>query len=320
MPSPSTPCRAEAIDAVVLQRPEEIALVETLTGRVPGRDLPAVYLEHNTPGPAAFASRHPLADQADIPIVHVTHFNQLFWDNGVAPTTVVEHGVPDPGPLYSGELARIGVVVNEPVRRWRATGTDLLPAFTREAPLDVFGIDAGRLAEAFDDDPAIVGVESLAPRRLHAELARRRVYLHPFRWTSLGLSLIEAMHLGMPVVALATTEAVRAVAAGTGVVSTDVDDLRRAARAFLEEPDWAAGGGRPGARARPERTTACPRSSPAGTRCCSRRSRPGRAPAWSTRTRTSAGTPPPRSPPTPGRPGGIPSATVPTARTGRGAS
>ena len=48
----------------------------------------------------------------------------------MAPTTVVEHGVPDPGPLYSGELARIGVVINEPVRRWRATGTDLLPAFT----------------------------------------------------------------------------------------------------------------------------------------------------------------------------------------------
>jgi len=239
--------RGEDVDIVVLQRPEEIDLVESLTGRVPGRDLPAVYLEHNTPGPAAFTTRHPLADRRDIPIVHVTHFNRLFWDNGIAPTTVVEHGVPDPGPLYTGELARIGVVVNEPVRRWRAVGTDLLPAFTREAPLDVFGIDAGLLREAFDDDAAITGIESLAPRRLHAELARRRVYLHPFRWTSLGLSLIEAMHLGMPVVALATTEAVRAVAAGTGVVSTDVDDLRRAARAFLEEPEWAA---EVGARAR----------------------------------------------------------------------
>ena len=34
---------------------------------------------------------------------------------------------------------------------------------------------------------------------------------------------------------------------GTGVVSTDVDELRRAARAFLEEPEWAA---EVGARAR----------------------------------------------------------------------
>lgn len=34
-------------------------------------------------------------------------------------------------------------------------------------------------------------------------MARRRVYLHTARWTSLGLSLLEAMHLGMPVVAVA---------------------------------------------------------------------------------------------------------------------
>jgi len=229
----------EEIDVVVLQRPEEAALVEELTGRVPGRDLPALYLEHNTPGPSAFATRHPLADQRDITIVHVSHFNRLFWDSGVAPTTVVEHGVPDPGPLYTGELPRIGVTINEPVRRWRATGTDLLPHFTQEAPVDVFGIDAGRLRIAFPDQPSICPVESLPPQRLHAELARRRIYLHPFRWTSLGLSLLEAMHLGMPVLALATTEALRAVPPGTGVISTDVDELRRAGRAFLHEPEWA---------------------------------------------------------------------------------
>ena len=50
-------------------------------------------------------------------------------------------------------------------------------------------------------------VGDLPQDRLHTEMARRRVYLHPVRWTSLGLSLIEAMMLGMPVVALATTEA-----------------------------------------------------------------------------------------------------------------
>ena len=49
---------------------------------------------------------------------------------------------------------------------------------------------------------------------MHAELARRRAYLHLCRWTSLGLSLIEAMAMGMPVVALATTEAVAAVPPG----------------------------------------------------------------------------------------------------------
>jgi glycosyltransferase involved in cell wall biosynthesis len=60
---------------------------------------------------------------------------------------------------------------------------------------------------------------------LHDEMARRRVYLHPIRWTSLGLSLIEAMHLGMPVVALATTEVVEAVPSAAGVVSNRIDVL-----------------------------------------------------------------------------------------------
>ena len=75
---------------------------------------------------------------------------------------------------------------------------------------------------------------------LHDEMARRRAYVHPVRWTSLGLSLIEAMHLGMPVVALAATEAVEAVPAGAGVLSTRRDRLRDGLRALLEDPALAA--------------------------------------------------------------------------------
>jgi glycosyltransferase involved in cell wall biosynthesis len=70
---------------------------------------------------------------------------------------------------------------------------------------------------------------------MHRQLARRRVYLHTPRWTSLGLSLIEAMHLGLPVVALATTEVVRAVPAQAGVISTRVDDLADAARRYCAD-------------------------------------------------------------------------------------
>ena len=36
-------------DAVILQRLEEFELVERLTGRRPGVDVPAVFVEHNTP-------------------------------------------------------------------------------------------------------------------------------------------------------------------------------------------------------------------------------------------------------------------------------
>jgi glycosyltransferase involved in cell wall biosynthesis len=59
------------------------------------------------------------------------------------------------------------------------------------------------------------------------------------RWTSLGLSLLEAMHLGMPVLVLAATEAPRAVPPEAGAVSADVDELLRTARRLLADPEEA---------------------------------------------------------------------------------
>jgi hypothetical protein len=59
------------------------------------------------------------------------------------------------------------------------------------------------------------------------------------RWTSLGLSLLEAMHLGMPVVALATTEAPRAVPPEAGAISADMGELLHAARRLLASPEEA---------------------------------------------------------------------------------
>jgi hypothetical protein len=222
----------DAIDVVVLQRPHELDLTRQWTGRSAGPDLPAVYLEHNAPHPHPVDSRHPLADRADIPIVHVTHFNRMCWDNGHAPTQVVEHGVIDPGPQYSGDLPRIAAVINEPGRRGRTVGTDLLPQFTDIAPVDLFG-----MADA--EPPGVTAMGNLAQERLHRELARRRVYLHSSRWTSLGLSLIESMMLAMPVVAVAATEAQRAVPDDAGVVSADLAELRTAIRYYLAEPEAA---------------------------------------------------------------------------------
>jgi hypothetical protein len=237
--------RAEDVDVVVLQRVSELALVREWLGREPGRDLPAVFLEHNAPGlepgdgPVPH-TRHPMADRGDIPIVHVTHFNRLFYDNGRAPTTVIEHGIVDPGERYTGELERAAVVVNEPVRRGRTTGGDLLPGFADVAPLDVFGMGLAGLHEKYGLDPSRVALHEDPPQAaMHAALARRRVYVHPVRWTSLGLSLLEAMHLGMPVVGLATTEAVEAVPAEAGVLSTRPERLHAAVRGFLSDPDAA---------------------------------------------------------------------------------
>lgn len=227
------------IDVVVLQRPEEFELAQEWLRRTPGRDVPAVYLEHNAPREHAATSRHPAADRDDVLLVHVTHFNKLMWDAGSTRTTVVEHGVVDPGHRYTGELPAAAVAVNEPLRRGRITGTDLLPRFARGVPLDVFGIGTDGLDDALCTGGRVRECGDLPQHRMHAEMARRRAYLHLSRWTSLGLSLIEAMHLGMPVVALATTEAAEAVPQGTGFCSTDADRLERALRELVAEPELA---------------------------------------------------------------------------------
>lgn len=227
----------EDIDVVLLQRPEELDLAARWLGRKPGRDVPAVYVEHNTPEGDVPNTRHLLADRDDILLVHVTHYNALLWDSGRAPVTVIEHGIPDPGYCYRGDWPRAGVVINEPIRRWRVSGTDLLPAFAGAAPLDVFGMQAAGLPQRLGVDPSAIWVfDDLPQRKMHAELARRRVYLHPFRWTSLGLSLIEAMLIGMPVVALATTETAEAVPPEAGVVSNRLDVLTSAVRGFVSDP------------------------------------------------------------------------------------
>src|SRR5204862_228018 len=92
--------------------------------------------------------------------------------------------LPDRGP------DGLGRAINEARRRGRVTGTDLLPRLNGTVPFDLFGIDAGSLG----------GVDDPPQELLHRELPRRRVYLHPIRWTSLGLTLLEAMHMGVPVV------------------------------------------------------------------------------------------------------------------------
>ncbi|MFH8487272.1 glycosyltransferase [Streptomyces longisporoflavus] len=240
--------RDAEVDLIIFQRPHEPALAERwLGGRRPGRDVPAVYLEHNAPDGDVPSTRHPCADRDDLTLVHVTHFNRLFWDNGSTRTEVIEHGIVDPGHQYIGRLPRAAVVVNEPVRRGRYTGTDLLADLSRAAPLDVFGMRTEGLAAHLGVPEERCRTADLPQSELHVALAERRLYLHPVRWTSLGLSLLEAMHLGMPVVALATTEAVEAIPRGAGTLSTRPEVLARAARRYLEEPEAAA---EDGARAR----------------------------------------------------------------------
>jgi len=234
------------IDVVVVQRDHELELCEKwLGGRRLGRDVPVVWLEHNAPQGRINDMRHPVADRHDVSaIVHVTPTNALFWDNGDKPVHVIEHGIVDPGERWTGEHAACGVVVNEPVRRGRVAGTDLLPRFGHVAPVRVFGMDVNRLTASLGDPNWLHVRENLVQDDMHGELARCRCYVHPYRWTSLGLSLVEAMHMGMPVVSLATTATPDAVPAGCGVVSNDVDILVDVVRHLCAEWEVAAEMGR----------------------------------------------------------------------------
>ncbi len=225
--------RQAPFDVVVAQRPFELDhLIARWTGRKPGTDLPCIYLEHNTPRRLENPG-HPAADRHDIRVVHVTHFNQLMWDTGCSATTVIEHGIVDPGYCYTGEMASAVAVINDPATRNRLTGTDLVLSLRSNVPVDLFGMRSERL-----------GGSDLPQAQLHHEMARRRVYLHPNRWTSLGLSLIEAMHLGMAVVAVGATEAYEAVPASAGVVSNRIDVLEAALNRFVSDPDEARERGR----------------------------------------------------------------------------
>ncbi|WP_405164941.1 glycosyltransferase [Nocardia sp. NBC_01499] len=230
----------ENIDVVVLQRPKELDLVSQWLRRSPGTDLPAVYVEHDTPHEHAALTTHPLAERTDIPLVHVTHFNRLMWDNGRCPTTVIPHGVRDPGLLYTGELHRAATIINEPMPRWRITGTDLLGPLSEAAPIDVYGTGTEGVHTALRVSPErVCGAGDFTQDLLHTEVARRRVFVHTPRWTSLGLSVIEAMYLGMPIVALGTTEASASIPAEAGVVSPEPAILAEAIRQFMHEPVFA---------------------------------------------------------------------------------
>jgi glycosyltransferase involved in cell wall biosynthesis len=167
------------------------------------------------------------------------------WDNGIAATHVINHGVADPGHLYTGDVAAAATMINEPLRRWRTVGADLLAELSRSVPIDAWGMGT----EELNHDRAgltgkVRGKGDVAAPQLWRHVARRRVFVHTARWTSLGLSLIEAMYLGMPVVAVASTMAPLVVPPQAGVVSADVRTLARALEGFVRDPAAAAAAGK----------------------------------------------------------------------------
>ncbi len=202
------------------------------------RQLPRLYLEHDPPREHPTDTRH-IVDDPTMLMVDVTPFNNLMWNHGRTPTRVIEHGVLVPETaLYSGEIQRGLVIVNNLGRRGRRLGSDIFERARREIPLDLVGINAAEFG----------GIESLPHRQLLELVGHYRFVFNPIRYTSLGLSICEAMMVGSPVIGLATTEMATAVKNGvSGYVDTNINRLIVHMRRLLDDTEEARRLGR-GAR------------------------------------------------------------------------
>ena len=194
------------------------------------RRLPKIYLEHDPPQEHPTNTRHWVDDPAML-LVHVTGFNRLMWDNNRTPTEVIDHGVIVPENVtYTGENPKGIVVVNNIAKRGRRLGLDVFEKIHEQIPLDLAGMGSAELG----------GIGEVPHDDLPALMATYRFFFNPIRYTSLGLSVCEAMMVGLPIVGLATTEMVTAVENDrTGYVETDVDRLVERMRHLIDHPAHA---------------------------------------------------------------------------------
>lgn len=193
--------------------------------------LPRIYLEHDPPQQHPTNTRH-WVDDAQALLVHVTHYNALMWDSGRTPARVIEHGVSllAPARWHGGRACGL-VVVNHLQRRGRRLGADVYEAVRQRVPLTLVGMGA---------EPTPGGAGEVAQHELPGVMAEHRFFFNPIRYTSLGLSVVEAMMVGMPIVGLATTELPSVIRDGeNGYVDTRIDRLVQAMQQLLREPALA---------------------------------------------------------------------------------
>lgn len=217
-------------DCIIYQSPQQYHKdqYELLTPEQ--RRAPKIYIEHDPPQEHPTDTPHPV-DDSGVLLVHVTHFNRLMWNSRATPVRVIEHGVIIPkGIRYSGELARGIVVINHLKQRGRRLGADVFEEMRTHVPLDLVGMDAESLG----------GLGEVIHKDLCAFQARYRFFFNPIRYTSLGLAVIEAMMVGLPIVGLATTEMVTTIKNGiNGYVHTDLALLRQRMADLIHDPEHA---------------------------------------------------------------------------------
>lgn len=193
-------------------------------------NIPKIFIEHDPPRKHPTDTKHILYNST-IPIVHVTFFNQLMWDCGSTPTTVIEHGVTIPPNVgYTGYVEKGIVVVNSLSSRGRRLGLDIFEKIRKSIPLDLVGTESEVLG----------GLGELPGEKLPETISKYRFFFHPARYTSLGLSVIEAMMVGLPIIGLATTELATVIQTGkNGYIHTNSTYLISYMKSLLSNPSLA---------------------------------------------------------------------------------
>lgn len=190
------------------------------------RALSKVYLEHDPPREIPTDTKH-IVDDPEMLLVHVTYFNELMWNNNRTPTKVIEHGViVDENVSYTGEIKKGIVVINGIVKRGRRLGLDVFEKVRKQIPLDIVGMGSEEVG----------GLGKMNIRELPSFIAQYRFFFNPIRYTSLGLSVCEAMMTGIPVIGLATTEMPVTIKNNySGFVDTNVNVLIKKMDMLLED-------------------------------------------------------------------------------------
>jgi len=223
---PASLLRDQQFDCILFQSPQSYLVDQYELLSSAQRRLPKVYLEHDPPLEHPFAQRH-LVDDPNVPVVHVTPWNAAMWDSGRSPVRVVEHGVMVPDDArYTGELPRGICAINHLRTRGRRMGADIFCQARSCLPIDLVGMDAESLGGLGEIDP---------PRLAHVQASYRFAFT-PIRQTSLGLALLEAMMVGLPVVGLATCELASVIHNGeSGFLDTSLPRVVDAARSLLAD-------------------------------------------------------------------------------------